>query len=108
MIEFEMDGIDELINKLEDLKQRAEDIDGDNNIPFEELFNNTFMEKYTDYNTIDDMFENSKFELETKEDFENIPEEELDKFINENTVFENWQDMTGTAAKEWTAKKLGF
>ena len=108
MIEFEMDGFDEAIDRLEDLQRRAEDLDGDNNVPFNELFDNEFMSKYTEYKSINEMIDNSGFQVETDEDFKNIPDDEWDEFINEKTNFDNWQAMTNEAVNIWTAKKLGL
>lgn len=106
MIEFQMDGFDELTKNLEDIRSRAEDIDGENNIPLGELFNSKFMSKYTEFNTIDEMVEKSDFEVETEEDFKNIPDDEWDEYVNEKTRFNNWQEMINEAVKIWTVKRL--
>lgn len=66
------------------------------------------MTKYTTFNTIDEMFENSEFQVETAEDFKNIPDDEWDISINENTVFENLEDMQLKAFAERTAGQLGL
>ncbi|MFW6027153.1 MAG: hypothetical protein ACOCRX_12530 [Candidatus Woesearchaeota archaeon] len=108
MFDFEMEGFDELQKNLKKLQNKAEELDGRNNIPFDELFNNNFMRRYTNYNSIDEMIEESNFKVETEEDFKKISEDDWDEFIKKNTKFDNWQQMINKAGEEWVAKKLGF
>ena len=108
MIEIEMEGFDELINDLENIKKKAKKLDGYNEISFENLFPPAFMKKYTAFGSINEMFKVSPFELETQEDFKTIPEDEMDKFINENTEFTSWEDMIGEAGELWLVDQIGL
>lgn len=102
---FEIKGLKELEQKLKQIQKNA---NSNNHVPFNELFNHAFMEGYTKFSDIDSFFDASPFTLETQEDLEVLPEDELDVYVAENTSFNTWQDMLGKAGTEWTAKKLGL
>lgn len=105
MIEFS--GFDELSKKLDELQESAESMQG-TEVPLGELLNPGFLAKHTRFLSADEMFEASGFKVETTEDFENIPDEEWNDFIERNTPFATWNDMLSAAAAEWAARKLGF
>ena len=104
----EIDGLDELKNKFDELENKADDLDGENEVKFDELFNPDFMKKYTNFISIDEMFEKSSFEVNSEEDFEEIPEEELDEYVNNNTKFSTWEEMLQKGVQEWTSNQLGL
>lgn len=103
-----IEGLDNLMRHLDDLKRAAEELDGEHQISLNEMFPDFFMLRYTNFSTIDEMFNKSGFGIETQEDLENLPEIEWGQFISGNTQFESWEEMKQTAAKEWTQRKLGF
>lgn len=104
----EIDGLDEIIEQFEELGEKADDLSGEHEIEFEELFNEEFMESYTSFKNIDQLIEESQWEVESNEDFEDLPDDQFDKYISANTEFESWEDMLQIALNEWIAKKLGF
>jgi hypothetical protein len=107
-MKFEMKGFKQLEKKLKQLEKNANEIDGHNEVPFDEAFNPTFMKRYTKFSDINSFFDASPFTLETQEDLAAIPEDELDIYVAENTSFKSWQDMLGKAGIDWAANKLGF
>ena len=104
---IKFDGFDELSKKLENLQESAESIQG-TQVPLSELLTPGFLAKHTRFLSEDEMFEASGFKVETAEDFEKIPDEEWDRFIEQNTPFTTWSDMLSAAGAEWAQKKLGF
>jgi hypothetical protein len=108
MADFELKGLNELNRKLEDLKRKAEALDGKHEIPFSELFLPEFMTKHTDFASLEEMFQASGFVVESQEDFKAIPDDDWENFIKAHTQFSSWKDMQVTAFREWTARKLGF
>jgi hypothetical protein len=50
----------------------------------------------------------SPFKVETKEDFEAIPDDEWNTYIASNTSFESWEEMQHQAAGEYVAKQIGL
>ena len=105
---FKITGLEEVNRKLEELERKANDIHGENIIQLSELLPAQFMIKYTDFKSLEEMFQASGFVVESSEDFKKIPEEDLNNFIKNNTQFSNWDDMIGKASMEWIARKLGF
>lgn len=105
---IKLDGFDELSKQLKQMQKSAEELEEGQSISFVDLFHEGFMNKYTKFLSIDEFFDNSPFEFESNEDFDKIDENELDKYVVENTDFSSWEDMLGTAGQEHIAKQLGF
>jgi hypothetical protein len=72
VFKFDTSGFDKLQRKL---KQ----VEGENSIPLTELFHVGFMNKYTQFNSIEDMFNQSPFKIESEKDFALIDDFEWDK-----------------------------
>lgn len=108
MFRFEMSGLDKLNKKLQDLSKKAAQLDGNHSVPLTELLTNSFISRHTRFSSVDEMFEASGFKVDTQEDFDAIPREKLDAFIQSVSPFSGWQTMLQGAAREWTAKQLGL
>jgi hypothetical protein len=108
MIGFEIKGLDEIKQKLEQLRRNAEKLSGEHTIPFSDLFTSDFMDNYTEFESIDEMIKSSGFPIESSEDIKELPGNEWNEFIQKHTCFPNWDEMVQTAAKEYFAKKLGL
>ncbi len=93
---------------LEDLTKNIKEISGTNKVPIDELMDKKFMAENTKFSNFDEMLE--KGNLEEKYDtFEKISSSvEWDKFVQNNTNFNSWDDMKGKAAKSWAIKKIGL
>jgi len=100
-----MEGFDELRNKLDDMKKRAKELDGEHNVSFDELFDSSFIRQHTAYTSFEELLEDGGYSIETQEDFEAIPDNAFDRHIQENTSFNSWQDMQEAAAGSWLKKK---
>lgn len=100
-MDFEIDtsGFDELMDKFEELE-------GSNKVTLNELFPEEFMKNYTEFKDLDELQEESDFEIDSEEDFKNIPDEDWDEFIDENTEFSSWEEMLSKGTKLWTKKQL--
>ena len=75
-------------------------------ISIDKLFNNAFMEKYTNYSNLTDFIINSELVpkdtlVVTHEIFLNIPCAEFDEYIRSNTIFESWNDMFDKATSRY-------
>lgn len=101
------DGFDELSKKLDELQESAKSIQG-TQVPLGELLTPGFLAKHTRFLSEDELFEASGFSVQSTEDFDKIPDEEWDNFIQQNTPFATWSDMLSAAGAEWAQKKLGF
>ena len=110
MSPFELDvrGLKEVTDGLDELAKKAKQLNGENRVPLSELFTPAFMRKYTDFATIDEMFEASGYQVDSVEDFKAIPDAPWDSFVQQRTKFSNWREMIQKGGLEWTSRKLGL
>lgn len=105
---FKITGLKEFQKKLEKLERKAETLHGEHEIPFSELFNSYFMQRYTNFSTMEELIEAGGFKVESAEDFKTLPDQEWDAHIAKATRFANCQEMMEKAGAEWAKKQLGF
>ncbi|TQQ81870.1 hypothetical protein [Halonotius roseus] len=98
---FEIEGLDNLKDHLEDIA----DLEG--GVPMEEMFPPEFMKMYTQFESFDQFLEESTWTVESQEDFEAIPESEFDDYVDQTTEFPQWQTMLETGGKKYLQRKLG-
>ena len=103
-----MDGFDELEKQLDKMQKNAEELEDMDTIPFTELFTVEFMREYTIYSTFDELLEAGGFEVNSEEDFNNIPDDKFDEHIASSTQFNKWEDMLSEAGTHYITNKLGF
>lgn len=96
---FKITGLDKLQKKLNDLQRKAEELHGEHEISFSELFNSSFMQRYTNFTSFEALIEASGFKVET-------PDDDWDKHIAKTTKFSNWQEMINAARSEWAKNQL--
>jgi len=101
-----LDGLDDLQKQLKKIEKSARELSGTKQISFSELFKPSFMRKYTPFSSMDDLLEAGGFNAESQEDFEAIPDSELDKHIATTTKFKNWNDMLYEATTQYVTQKL--
>jgi len=102
------DDFDDLADDFEDLRNRSEEFDGKNEAALSELFNPDFMEKYTEFESLDEFFQESPWTVESKEDLAEIPDSPFNEYVREHTIFSDQDEMMRGATKEWTADQLGL
>jgi hypothetical protein len=105
---IDIKGLKEIERKLNNLSNRAQSIDGKDQIPFDELFTNSFISRCSEYSSVEELFSASGFKIDTQEDFEVIPDKEWDEFIRKNTIYANWDEMLQAAGADWVSRKMGF
>lgn len=99
-------GLDEFRRKLERLSRNVENVSG--TVAFDDLFPPEFMRRYTDFATIQAMADASGFTIESREDFEAIPDADWDAFVRSRTRFQTWQDMQAKAGEEYVGRRLNI
>ncbi|WP_182200079.1 hypothetical protein [Paraliobacillus salinarum] len=107
-MKFKSNGFDDLNKELKKMQKAASEMEKGEEVPFGKLFNKSFMEENTQFSSFDDLLQSGGFEITSEEDFDAIPESELDEHVAKTTNFENWQDMLGSATQEYAVKRLGF
>ena len=101
-------GLDEVQKKLTDIQKNMQELNEVQRIPLSELFTDNFVIKHTQFSSLFDLFENSGFSVKSDEDLAAIPDDKWDEYIRSISVFDCWESMLSVAAKEWTARRLGF
>ena len=98
----------EFQKKLDRMAKNAKEFEGTHEVSFDDLFTTSFMKKYTIFSTIDELLSSGGFQANNNEEFENIPERELDEYIAKTTKFKCWQDMLDEASSQYFFNKLGL
>ncbi|MDH0562169.1 hypothetical protein [Acinetobacter courvalinii] len=91
---------------LNKLTENVKKLEGQSEISLGTLFNDGFLQSNTNFQNIDELFEKAGFKVETPEDFDAIPQEEIDQFIRENTKYESFSDLQTKAVTEYVRKNL--
>ena len=94
------------INGFNELQKGTEELAATKEVALKELFTDDFLRKHTDFQSFED-FDSQKI-FETYKTIKEIPDDEMDTFIVDNSKFESWQVMIDTATSEYAIKKLGF
>ncbi|USD22150.1 hypothetical protein MJO52_03165 [Microbulbifer variabilis] len=95
-------------NGLNDLLKKVKENSGQHQVSFSEMFNPQFISANSEFSDIDSLFQAGGFKVESKEDFEAIPDQEWEEFIVANTSFKSWVDMHQAAESAYMKKKLGL
>lgn len=74
-------------------------------IEFDKVFNISFMRKYTNYKTFVKFLTGGKFNITCQKDFEELPEDLMDKHVSKNTQFKTWQEMLDFATDKYIISK---
>lgn len=111
----EFSGFDELADEFDDFAEKlgsmadnANEIEGENEVSFADLFTEKFMRKHTDVASFEEFIENSQWEVASEDDFEAIPDEKFDEYVDKHSDFGSWEDMFGAAGTEWIAREIGL
>lgn len=89
---------------LLELKGQKANQENPNQVALEDLFNKTFMSKYSNFSSFGDFLEKGNFQVQTREDIDNIPDELFDRHVSRETSFADWKSMLDQANKEYSAK----
>lgn len=92
---------------LDELQKKVTKLSGTNQVGLSELFNPAFMQKNTKFGNVQEMFEKSGLEIESKEDIEKNYKAR-NEFVKANTNYTGWEEILKAASVEWIKEKLGF
>ena len=108
MIDVKITGFDNFEKELKRIQKEAEKLEGNHAVSLVELFTDEFMRQHTPYASLEELFTEGHFEVNSKEDIEAIPDKEMDDHVAQTTEFDSWEDMQSAAVKDYTIKKLGL
>ncbi len=72
---------------------------------FNDVFDASFMRRYTRYRSFDKFLVASGFSIECQKDFEDLPEEKMDTFVKKASKFCSWQEMLDFATDKYARRK---
>lgn len=105
---FKVTGLDSLQKQFDGMIRKANALDGEHKVEFSKLFPEEFMRKHTDYSSINDFFDATGLKVDSQQDFDDLPEDELDVKVQQLTKYKTWKDFAGEAAADYFTKKLGL
>lgn len=96
-----------ILDNQKEIKQKLEKLAKNNPNPavsYLALFSPEFMQKYTDFASIEFFLSNLKIKDFT--DIENINKKQLDNFVKKNTNFKTWLEMQQAAINSYMTNLL--
>ena len=60
---------------------------------FTDLFPGEFMKQYTEFESIQELLSSGGFFINSEEDYEAIPDQDIDAYIQKTTKFGSWREM---------------
>jgi hypothetical protein len=99
-------GLDAFREKLNTLQRRAQSASGP--VQFDDLFPPEFMRRYTDFKSIQEMFDSSGVKIESQQDFDGMPADTWDGLVSKRTRFKSWDEMQAKAGEEYIAGRLNL
>ena len=66
-----------------------------------DLLTQDFLQACSKFTSMRELISASKFQVSSKEDFENLPQKEWNQFIAQNTSFGTWQELLDEATYQW-------
>ncbi|HGS5218724.1 TPA: hypothetical protein ACMDUP_004473 [Vibrio parahaemolyticus] len=91
---------------LKKLAKNARELDGKRQVKLTDLMTPEFIANCSDFRDLEHLFDESGFVVESKEDFEAIPDAAWEDFIVKNTSFASWEAMQKSAGEEYIKKQL--
>jgi len=105
-LKFEVKGFDELNKQLKKLKKAVNDLSKEKNVSLDKLFTSKFMMQYTNFSNFEEFLSAGNFVVNSQEDFESIPESELNAHVRKTTKFSSWRDMLNKAGEIYLSSKF--
>lgn len=89
---------------MEKIQKSVEEASKSHYVPLNILLNDLFMLNYTTFDNIDTFIDSGFGDKYAT--FQDIPIEELNEYVRENTKFENWDTMLQVASNEYMRNRL--
>lgn len=95
-------------NGLDELAKKTNKLDENQEAKLGDLLTPQFISANSSFQSLEELFEASSYKIESKEDFEAIPDQEWDDFIANNTELSSWEAMQKEAVVAYTKRQLGL
>ena len=103
---FEITGIDEFQKEIAKFEERLDKLSEKTSIKFSEMFTSEFMSQYTDFATLDEMLDNFGYADFSQEEFEAIPDDEINAKVASHTKFSTFQEMLDKCCELYCERQL--
>lgn len=100
----EIEGLDDLEAELKGLAEGIERAGGE--IPMTDLFTDEFMKSFTQFDSLGAFFDGSPWSVRSESDFDAIPADEFDAYIEGSTNFDSWDTMVRVAGREFLLREV--
>lgn len=101
-------GFKDIQKQLEKLSKEVSRASQPSEVPLDELCPRSFMKEHTSFNNIWDFLKAGNFKIESYDDIEDIPDEDLDAYISAATDFESWDALLEEASAQYFIEKLNL
>lgn len=102
------DDLDERTETVEELKARAADAPGAEEIEVTDVFDDAFVREYTEFSSFDEMVRASPSAAESAAELELVPVGTWDEFVADHTLFDDEEELVMEARDHWVAAQLGL
>ncbi|PKE27119.1 MULTISPECIES: hypothetical protein [Macrococcoides] len=99
-----IDGLSELKASFKKMEQNAKELEGENNVSFDELFNHSFMKEHTNHQSFQSFVD--EFEPSPDVKFEDFDDSKFDDFVKNHSSFNTWEEMYTSAVGEYSFTRL--
>jgi hypothetical protein len=104
---FDNSGFDKLAKELNSYADKIKNLNG-TTVNFDVLFSSRFMESHTNVSSFEEFLEKGNFIVETEEDFEAIPDDVFDAYVQSSTDFSSWEEMFDAATDDYLDDQLNL
>lgn len=103
------DGFDNVSDDLEELSENVQELEGENEVAWDELYNKRFMKNHTSFSSLQEFLAHSPWDADSVDELlKRAPQDEIDEYVDKYTRFPNEERMKKNAGEEWTARQLGL
>lgn len=102
--DIKITGLKELKKSFKKMEQNAKELDGENQVPFDVLFNQSFMKEHTSHESFQSFID--EFEPSPDVKFEDYDENKFNEFVNSHSSFSSWEEMFTSAVGTYSMSKL--
>ncbi len=103
---FKITGLDEFQRKIEQLRHNAENLDGQHQVPLDELFAPAFMRQHSTLGDFDAFCREAGLSECSNDAFAAVPDVTLDTAVKRHTQFASWEEMKHAGAADWAKRRL--
>lgn len=102
----EFHDLEKLEERFDQMARAAEELESPRAVPFDELFDASFMSAHSDFSSFDEFLSAGGYHPSTSAELDAILGKSFDEFISRVTDFPGWEEMFQEASVRYYAKVL--